>query len=501
MSVRAADESTEMLLADYLEGNLAPDRRAEIDAYLSAHPKERAVIDQLAAQRGLLAALPRESAPADVRDAVQSQLERSMLLESLSEIGSEKAVGMRSRPQTLALAAMVVLSLGMGVAIYTIIAPPTRGPQLTDRYVVGPGTSAPAAKTGTGSGGGHGNSGPVTLSQGTGGAGTTGLDAAVGGDAGRTLPGAGGGSPFAPRSSATSRPDPFRTPEPDITFARRASPPTLAAVVPPSAAAMRPSAAVTQPGAGAAAVTADASPAGPMSKAGGPIAASPSPAPLRDRTDEESVPTLFARGAVTVYVDDPTTAPVRLERLLNASGLSFTRVAAADRGGDARDDAWVVRVEPGQDVLLDSTLRRLVMTRGETGAAVSSLAMSPTMSPTTAPANAPTTSPNTAPTTAPAAAATLVPAEGATSQAIGADRVGMRGTARSVVVELRSKSPQSGVPATAPAGPAEAGTAPSTVDTEGPASGAKVPEGGGVPTTKPAGFSGANGPSTREANR
>lgn len=124
MSLRAADESTEVLLADYIEGRLSPEQSREIDAYLQKHPRERQVIEQLKSQHALVGGLPRESAPPDVVESIQSRLERSALLESLSEIESPRTGAVRSRPQRLALAAVLVGAVGLASFVYLMLAPP-----------------------------------------------------------------------------------------------------------------------------------------------------------------------------------------------------------------------------------------------------------------------------------------------------------------------------------------------------------------------------------------
>lgn len=123
MNFRAVDESTEMLLTDYLEGTLDPARQQEIDEYLERHPREKQVIQQLRAQRQLLAELPRERVPGEVYEGVSGQIERSVLLSSLAEIGSSKTGAVRLRPARFALAAVVLMSMGLGVVIYIIASP------------------------------------------------------------------------------------------------------------------------------------------------------------------------------------------------------------------------------------------------------------------------------------------------------------------------------------------------------------------------------------------
>lgn len=124
MSMRAADDNTEILLTEYLDGTLPPGKRAEIDAYLAAHPRERAVLEELVSQRAALGGSPRERAPADVLDAVQSRLERSTLLDGLEDIrhlGDTGRSRLRFRPTVLATAAMLLVSAGLATMVYLMV--------------------------------------------------------------------------------------------------------------------------------------------------------------------------------------------------------------------------------------------------------------------------------------------------------------------------------------------------------------------------------------------
>lgn len=124
MSMRAVDENTEVLLTEFVEGTLSPARRAEIETYLAAHPREKEVLDQLLDQRVTLRRLPSESPPPDIHDSIQSQLERSVLLDYFAEIQSPpRSIGM-FRSQVLTAAALVVLSTGIFATVYFVVAPP-----------------------------------------------------------------------------------------------------------------------------------------------------------------------------------------------------------------------------------------------------------------------------------------------------------------------------------------------------------------------------------------
>src|SRR4028119_376542 len=80
MSENPQEQSEAKLLA-YVEGELDPAARAEIEAHLDANPHHRRMMAELAGTRDLLRFLPRESAPPDMLEQVLSQLERSVLLD------------------------------------------------------------------------------------------------------------------------------------------------------------------------------------------------------------------------------------------------------------------------------------------------------------------------------------------------------------------------------------------------------------------------------------
>jgi hypothetical protein len=152
MSHRAADDQTEALLADYIDGRLTPDRRRELDSYFLQHPREKEVIDQLATQRRLLRESPGERAPADIYDEVAHRLERSALLSDLSEMQNLHRPRSRFRPRWLAMAAMLLLSGGLVATVFLVVSP--WGGSLHSRIV--------AMATGGGGGGGGGApGGPV----------------------------------------------------------------------------------------------------------------------------------------------------------------------------------------------------------------------------------------------------------------------------------------------------------------------------------------------------
>ncbi len=119
-------EQSEAKLLGYVEGDLGPIDRSEIERHLEAHPQHRKLLDEMKVSRDLLRWLPRESAPPDLAEAFQSQLERSVLLDS--ETGSAESGAMRIGfwTQYRGVAAVLALATGLGVAVYFVL-PPRHG--------------------------------------------------------------------------------------------------------------------------------------------------------------------------------------------------------------------------------------------------------------------------------------------------------------------------------------------------------------------------------------
>jgi anti-sigma factor RsiW len=59
----ANTENIEAKLCAYVDGELDPAGRAEIEAHLTANPQHRQLMAELMQQRDLLGGLPRERAP------------------------------------------------------------------------------------------------------------------------------------------------------------------------------------------------------------------------------------------------------------------------------------------------------------------------------------------------------------------------------------------------------------------------------------------------------
>src|SRR3954469_21911045 len=115
-------EQSEAKLLAYIEGDLDADARAEIERHLEANPHHREMLDDLARTRDLVRWLPKESAPPELLEQVQSQLERTSLLDESQ--GRERAnLRINRWPQIRAVAAVLVLASGLGAAIYFAMPP------------------------------------------------------------------------------------------------------------------------------------------------------------------------------------------------------------------------------------------------------------------------------------------------------------------------------------------------------------------------------------------
>lgn len=120
-------ETIEARLCAYVEGELDEQGQAEIEKHLEANPHHRRLLDELSAQRTLLRRLPRESAPSELAESFNGQLERAALLKGPEADSPDVSAGgapvlrISRWPQYLAVAAVVLLAAGLGVMIYLAV--------------------------------------------------------------------------------------------------------------------------------------------------------------------------------------------------------------------------------------------------------------------------------------------------------------------------------------------------------------------------------------------
>lgn len=138
-------ENIEAKLAEYVEGTLDAAGRAEIEQHLAVHPEHRRLMADFAETRDVLRNLPRQTAPADLTEMLQGQLERAVLLDGGFDRGRSLRIG--RWPQVLAVAAILLLALGLGVVVYVTLPPEhPSGFTIIEREVPGEiGVAAPQA--------------------------------------------------------------------------------------------------------------------------------------------------------------------------------------------------------------------------------------------------------------------------------------------------------------------------------------------------------------------
>lgn len=112
-------EQIESRLAAYIDGDLPESERAEIERYLASNPAHLQLIQELKTHKQYLASLPRESAPAEVLDHLQSHLERQALLENVEN--DANMLRINRWPQWGAIAATLFLAVGLGVLVFSVL--------------------------------------------------------------------------------------------------------------------------------------------------------------------------------------------------------------------------------------------------------------------------------------------------------------------------------------------------------------------------------------------
>lgn len=122
-------EQIEARLCAYVDGELSPAERAEIEQHLAANPAHMVLIHDLIAQRAMVRQLPREKAPSDLSELLQSQLEREALLGKEPLADDAPSLRINRFPQLLSIAAIVLLTIGLGAVVYLVL--PTGNPGLT----------------------------------------------------------------------------------------------------------------------------------------------------------------------------------------------------------------------------------------------------------------------------------------------------------------------------------------------------------------------------------
>ena len=115
-------EQIEARLAAYIDDTLPAPQRAEIEGYLKANPAHATLIAELVALKSAVAGLPREKAPAEVLDGLQSQIERHALLDADED--DAPAMRLSRWPAFGSAAAVLLLAGGLGLLVYQVLPKP-----------------------------------------------------------------------------------------------------------------------------------------------------------------------------------------------------------------------------------------------------------------------------------------------------------------------------------------------------------------------------------------
>ena len=101
--IMAKTEDIEAKLAAYVDGDIDPAGRAEIEKHLAGNPRHRELLTEfIPASADLLRALPRDMAPADVAETINSQLERAVLLGDVDNNDIAGSIGIFSQFRAIA---------------------------------------------------------------------------------------------------------------------------------------------------------------------------------------------------------------------------------------------------------------------------------------------------------------------------------------------------------------------------------------------------------------
>jgi hypothetical protein len=125
--MESSKEQIEAQLCAYIDGELSDAERAEIERHLASNPQHKSLIAELRRHSGLLQDLPRASAPLELNEALCGQLERSALLNASDEEGGGAILSINRWPQITAVAAVLMLAIGLGIVVYYVLPPSGAG--------------------------------------------------------------------------------------------------------------------------------------------------------------------------------------------------------------------------------------------------------------------------------------------------------------------------------------------------------------------------------------
>lgn len=113
------NEQIEARLCSYIDDELAADERARIEQYLARNPDHRQLVEEMRRTRAILQGLRHEAAPPEIVEAVQGQIERSLLLNE--DDGRSVILRIGRWPQFAAAAAMLLLAFGLAYIVVKML--------------------------------------------------------------------------------------------------------------------------------------------------------------------------------------------------------------------------------------------------------------------------------------------------------------------------------------------------------------------------------------------
>jgi len=137
-------ENIEAKLCAYVDGQLDAQGRAEIEKHLQSNPQHRRLLEALRKTHQFVSELPREKAPPEILENLQSQLERAVLLDDTGQDESDVVLRINRWPQITSVAAIVLLTVGLGVILYYMLPPLGGQPDTYSTVQDRPRTTEPA---------------------------------------------------------------------------------------------------------------------------------------------------------------------------------------------------------------------------------------------------------------------------------------------------------------------------------------------------------------------
>lgn len=123
MDDRSMEELGELLSA-YLDDEVTPQQRAQVEKLLGEDAEARKLFDGLKRAAGLVREIPRVAAPPSIAEEITSQLERSALLDGMDEEGALTRRQNRPLRSVFAFAATIAIAIGGGLYVSWQLAQP-----------------------------------------------------------------------------------------------------------------------------------------------------------------------------------------------------------------------------------------------------------------------------------------------------------------------------------------------------------------------------------------